>query len=49
VIGWWPPAPARPLRTGDLLRCGDTVLAVAGRPMGARSIGAHEDTRSPER
>jgi hypothetical protein len=41
------PAPPAAHRRPAALR--DTELAVAGRPMGARSIGAHEDTRSPER
>jgi len=40
--------PGRSLRPGDLLRCGDTVLAVAG-PAGARARSFAEDTHTAER
>jgi SARP family transcriptional regulator, regulator of embCAB operon len=40
--------PGRPLRPGDLLRCGDTVLGVGGAAPGLRSVPVSEDTRPAE-
>jgi pSer/pThr/pTyr-binding forkhead associated (FHA) protein len=42
-------APGRPLRPGDLVRCGDTALVVAGPAQRPRPLSAHEDTHTAER
>jgi pSer/pThr/pTyr-binding forkhead associated (FHA) protein len=39
----------RPLRPGDLLRCGDTVLAVGGAQATPGSVSIQEDTLNAER